>query len=90
MSFYKWLYTHLTPWWKRPWTFVIRDIYHEAEWLIQMIWLSLGLALIAVFVPWLITLNTWQIALVIIGVYTFGYVNGHCFWGKRWIKGEKS
>jgi len=31
----------------------------------------------------------WQIALIIWGIYTFGYINGHFHWGKKWIKGQK-
>jgi len=79
MNPYKWIYMH-TPI-KRPFTFFWRDIYHEAEWLIQLIWFSIGVT-VGIFFG-------WKIALIIWGIYTLGYINGHLHWGKDWIKGQK-
>jgi len=78
LNLYKWLYTRIGG---RPWTFIIRDIYHEAEWVIQMLWLLIGAVIVAYF--------GWMNLLIFIGIYTFGYINGHCHWGTRWIKNQQ-
>lgn len=65
----------------RPWTYIWRDIYHQAEWLIQMMWFWIGAA-VGIFFG-------WEIALIAMGIYTFGYINGHFHWGTKWIKGQK-
>jgi hypothetical protein len=64
----------------RPWTYIMRDIYHEAEWLIQMIWFFIGI-LIYHFFGW------WGVLGFCI-VYAFGYINGHLHWGTKWIKNQ--
>ena len=81
MGFYKWLYTHLTPWIKRPWTFFIRDLWNEAEWVMQTFWVAVGVILGYFF--------NWEVIVIAWAIYTFGYVNGHLFWGTKWIKGQK-
>lgn len=77
-GWYKWFWSKLGG---RPWTYIIRDIWNEAEWLIQAIWFALGM-LAATYWGWKIALIAW-------GIYTFGYLNGHLFWGTRWIRGQK-
>lgn len=78
MNIYKWLWSKIGG---RPWTFIWRDIYHEAEWLIQIMWLCVGATLGIYF--------GWIGVGVFIGIYTLGYINGHFHWGTRWIKGQK-
>ena len=86
MNWKKWLGYNLykklwSPIGGRPWTYIWRDIYHEAEWLIQMIWLFIGIG-IFYFLGW------WGV-LGFTLVYTFGYINGHLHWGTKWIKGQQ-
>ena len=78
MDIYKWLWSKVGG---RPWTYIWRDIYHEAEWLIQLIWFATG-AIVAIYLGWKLALIAW-------GVYTYGYINGHFFWGTPWIKRQK-
>ena len=75
---YKWLWSRIGG---RPWTYIWRDIYHEAEWLIQVLWLCIG-AVVGTHFGWI------EVG-VFVGVYTFGYINGHCHWGTKWIKGQR-
>lgn len=79
MSFYKMLWSKIGG---RPWTFIMRDIYHEAEWVTHFIWFSLGILVLSIF-------HDVCLAFILFGVYTFGYISGHLFWGKKWIKGQK-
>jgi len=65
----------------RPITFIIRDLWHEAEWLLQTIWFFLG---VTAGIYW-----GWKVTLILWAVYSFGYINGHLFWGKKWIKGQE-
>ena len=75
---YKW-------WWSkiggRPWTYIWRDIYHQAEWLIFLIWFMIGVA-VYYFWGWWGVLGFWV-------SFTFGYINGHFHWGTKWIEGQK-
>lgn len=75
--FYKWLYTRLGG---KPWTDIWRDIWHQYEWFMQTLWFGTGL-IVGIFF-------SWKLALVIWAVYTYGYLNGHFFWGTPW-KGRK-
>jgi len=77
MNWYKKLWSHIGG---RPWTYIIRDVWHEAEWLMQLFWFGLGF--------WAAFCISWQWGLVAWGIYTFGYINGHCHWGTKWIKGQ--
>lgn len=77
-NIYKWLWTRVGG---RPWTYIWRDIYHQAEWLVQAIWFFGG---VLVGIYW-----GYELALIAWGVYTFGYINGHVNWGTKWLKGQK-
>jgi len=77
-KFYKWLWTHVGG---RPWTYIWRDIYHQAEWIIQMLWLCIG-AVIGIYFGWV------GVA-IFAGVYTYGYLNGHFHWGTKYIQGQR-
>ena len=65
----------------RPWTFIWRDLYHGAPYVIQLLWFNIGL--------WVGINFGWQFAYIIWGVYTFGFIEGHFHWGKGWIKGQR-
>ena len=82
ISLYRWLYTRIGG---RPWTYIIRDIYHQAEWIIQTFWFGLG-----VLFTWFILVNSWPmwILAIVWGAYTFGYVSGHLHWGTKYIAGQ--
>jgi len=66
----------------RPWTYILRDIYHEAEWLVQTLFFAIGAAG-AYHFPWYVLAAAWSL-------YTAGYVSGHLFWGTRWRPGQGS
>lgn len=77
---YRWLWTHVGG---RPWTYILRDYYHEAEFVVIMGTLALGY--FAGHMGWL---GTHDFALFGISV-TLGYILGHLFWGTRWVPGEE-
>ena len=78
MNLYKMLWSKIGG---RPWTYIWRDLWHHAEYLMQAIWLFTGVA-IGVFFGWGWAGIAW-------GIYTLGYINGHFFWGKKWVSGQK-
>ena len=65
----------------RPWTFILKDAWHKAE----FVWI---IGLIAVGV-WLGHNFEWLRVLEIMGIFTIGYILGHLFWGKPYQKGQK-
>ena len=75
---YKWLWTRLGG---RPWTYIIRDVYHQAEWLTQVAWLVIGSAIGIYF--------GWVGVGIFIGIYTYGYINGHFHWGTKYIQNQR-
>lgn len=77
LNLYKMLWSRLGG---RPWTYILRDIYHCGEWLIIVILLVLGAAL-GKALSWL------QVALAL-GIFTIGYIGGHLFWGTKYIPGQ--
>lgn len=86
MNWEKWLgYSIYKKLWSiiggRPWTFISRDIWHQFEYIMQMVWLFTG---VGVYV-----LAGWWGVLWFCIVYTLGYINGHFFWGKEYIPGQK-
>ena len=66
----------------RPWTYITRDIYHKFEY----VWL------VGIFIGgyWVgqSGLVSWKWFLIIMAVYTLGYVHGHFFWGKKYIENQ--
>jgi len=65
----------------RPWTFITRDIWHQFEYIMQVAWFFIG---IGVYI-WI----GWFGVLLFITFYTFGYINGHFFWGKQHIPNQQ-
>lgn len=61
----------------RPWTYIIRDAWHEAEflWIVAMVSLGIWLGDIA------------PVKLILIGwlIFATGYLAGHLFWGTEYI-----
>lgn len=86
MNWKKWLtYNPYKKLWslvgKRPWTFIYRDIYRKFEYFIQFQWFITGVVILYYF-GWKGSLWFWL-------SYSFGYINGHFFWGKKIIEGQK-
>jgi len=79
-NLYRWLWTRIGG---RPWTYISRDIYHELEYLI----------LVSIFIGgfWLgkSELVSWKWFLVILAAYTIGYIQGHSFWGTKYIPNQQ-
>lgn len=71
---------------KRPWTFIYRDVWHQYEWFPQIQWLATGIAAEWARQYWQFP---WWAHLVWIGIYTYGYINGHFFWGTKWLRSQK-
>jgi len=89
MNWKKWLgYNAYKKLWSliggRPWTFIYRDLWHNVEILMQVQWFWT-----AVLVLWLIGVDI-PIKLLLVGwaIYILGYINGHFFWGKKYIPNQ--
>jgi hypothetical protein len=61
----------------RPWTYILRDIWHKYELFWILILISTGVYLGHHY--------DWLAVLKIIGVFALGYLGGHLFWGKEYI-----
>lgn len=90
MGFYKWLYTHLTPWIKRPWTFFTRDLWANAEYIFIVGFTAVGFFL---GFYWEAILNYLALHPILVfacswGLFTIGFILGHIFWGTRYIPNE--
>lgn len=64
----------------RPWTFIIRDLWHKFEfvWIVGLV--SLGV--------WLGHLFDWRTILIGWLVFSAGYIGGHLFWARPYIPGQ--
>jgi len=78
MSWYKWLWSRIGG---RPWTYIIRDAWDNAEflWIIGLV--SLGI--------WLGDTYPWRTILIGWLIFSVGYLCGHCFWGTPHIPGQQ-
>jgi len=65
----------------RPWTYIWRDIYHKAEYVIQLLWFFTGIA-VYYYLGWVGVILFWIF-------YTYGYINGHFHWGTKWIERQE-
>lgn len=86
MNFKKWLGYNLykklwSIWPGRPFTYLLRDLYHKFEfvWIIGLV--AIGVALGHHF--------NWIEVLKIMGIFTIGYIGGHLFWAKKYIPNQK-
>ncbi|GAI04367.1 unnamed protein product [marine sediment metagenome] len=82
-SFYKKLWSVIG---RRPWTFLYRDIWHKLEWFPQMQWAATGI--IAELIRQQLG-YPWWVHFIWVGVYTYGYINGHFFFGKPYIPNQQ-
>jgi hypothetical protein len=75
---YKW-------WWSkiggRPWTYILRDIWHKYELFWILILVSTGVYLGHHY--------DWTNVLKIIGVFALGYLFGHLFWGTEYRENQR-
>ena len=79
----------MTDWYKelwskiggRPWTYILRDVYHKAE----IVWI-LGLVAVGVVLGHNFD---WGWVLGSMGVFTLGFIFGHLFWGKKYIENQQ-
>ena len=79
----------MTDWYKmlwsriggRPWTYILRDLWDDTEFLWIVTLVSLGI--------WLG--HTFSFDTVIKGwlIFSLGYLAGHLFWGTKHIPGQK-
>ena len=87
MDLYEWLWYHLEFWMppedRRPFTFIMRDIYHQAP---AVIVLGLGFFFYALGRFWL-PLTPREFLFVVFSSLA-GTLNGHLFWGKDYVPGE--
>ena len=77
MDLYKLLWAHLGG---RPWTYILRDLWHRFEWL----WI-IALLLIGYFIG----KNGIGHVLGYLIAFNLGYVAGHLFWGTDYVPGQK-
>ena len=80
----------------RKWTFIIRDVWHQAAYFMQAFWFYLGVTsfvLVNNFIsPDSHDFNLWTVLKIMTipwGIYTLGYLNGHFFFGKKYQKGQR-
>ena len=65
----------------RPWTFILRDLWHKAE----FVWI-IGLICIGVAIGHYLD---WIKVLIVLGIFTVGFIVGHLFWGRKYIPGQE-
>lgn len=92
MNWKKWLgYSLYKKLWSlvggRPWTYIYRDIWHRYEIVVQAQWFFLGVLSLYAAEHWL-NLPWHVVCLIFWVIYTLGYINGHFFWGRRYIPGQ--
>ena len=65
----------------RPWTFILRDLWHKFEyfWIVALV--SLGV--------WMGGNFDWKQILIGWLIFSLGYIFGHLFWGKKYIENEQ-
>lgn len=81
MKIYEWLYTHLTPWIKRPWTYAIRDARQKypTPWMLCIMVLSATIG----HLWW-----SWGLLIAFAGIL-IGILWGHLWYGTKIIIGQK-
>lgn len=63
----------------RPWTYIMRDIWHKYEGLCIITLVALG----ALLGYWL-----WPLVFWLLLVFALGYIAGHLFWGTEYIPNQ--
>lgn len=64
----------------RPWSYILRDIWHKYEGLCIIALVTIG----AVLGYWL-----WPFVFWLLLVFALGYVAGHLFWGTKYIPNQQ-
>ena len=64
----------------RPWTFILRDIWHQTEGLCILALVAAGTVL---------GRYLWHEVLWYLLSFALGYVGGHLFWGRQYIPHQK-
>jgi len=85
MNWKDWLsydpYKKLWFWAGRPFTYIIRDVWHKAEFVWIVVLIAIGVTLGHHY--------DWIAILRIMGIFTLGFIFGHLFWGKEYIEGQE-
>lgn len=64
----------------RPWTYILRDIWHQTE----------GLCILALVAGGAVLGHyLWHEVLWYLLAFALGYLAGHLFWGKQYIPNQK-
>jgi len=76
-NIYKWVWSHTTG---RPFTYVLRDVYHKVEFiaLVSLVFTGFGLSYIL----------DWDWMLIIMAAYSVGFIHGHIFWGTDYLDNQ--
>jgi len=86
MNWKDWLsfnpYKKLWFWAGRPFTYILRDIWHKAEFVCIVALIAIGV--------WAGHHFDWLTILKAMAVFTAGYIGGHLFWGKEYISNQQS
>ena len=64
----------------RPWTYILRDIWHKYEGLCIIALVAIG----AILGYWL-----WPLVFWLLLVFALGYIAGHLFWGTKYIPNQQ-
>lgn len=75
---YKWLWVRIGG---RPWTYILRDLWHKYELVWIFILISIGVYMGHHY--------DWIEVIKIIGVFASGYLFGHLFWGSEYKENQQ-
>ena len=76
---YQWWYSRIGG---RKWTWIIRDWWHKAE----FVWI-VGLVCLGVYMGHHLD---WTTVLMVIVIWSIGFLMGHVFWGTKYIEGQEN
>ena len=75
---YKWLWTRIGG---RPWTFILRDLWHKYEFIWIVLLVGIGIIL-GHYCGFRTILTIWI-------SFALGYIAGHLFWGSDYVEGQQ-
>ena len=77
-AFYKALWSRIGG---RPWTYILRDTWHQYE----------GLWILGLIAAGGVGTHFFGLSRVLqgLGMFTVGYIFGHLFWGTRYLPGQR-
>ena len=76
---------------KRPWTFLRRDVWHQLEIINIVFFVSVGFFSGIYFnqiLAWLFE-AWWHVVILVAGFYFVGVLQGHFYWGTRYIENQQ-